>query len=669
MGIWAALGPALIGAGSQLIGGAMADRGRRDQARRDAEQRRLDRETQERLAGNRGWQVADPVLTFGADEARRVYENRIGQGPYAQNVPRPTGGGASANQRQIADRARDLALGGLGAAGQAGTDYAANLLGGGAGPGAADLFRQAGDTASGLGSGTASGMYGQVFDRSMSGGGSPYTSAAADMYGQAFGTATGGSNEYLDPIFSLAQGMLGGGGGRAYGGGYGGGGGGSAGRQSLDPNRFDINLDDPRFTVDPTQFEIDAEGNLIDPSQALDSQGYISQMLGENAPVGAAASLAQIIADPFARSNPQLEDIVRLQQEDLNRAHEANIGQLKRQASDIGAYGGSDMQLAQAQMASDLGRNIERASTGLRFQDYNQRLADQMNALQMGTGMDTAAMAQAAAMEIAHRQDLTDREKANLTATIQRQLANQGTAAGLAQGNQGLAGQLAQANQQTGAGIYTTEAELNNRAAIAGAERGAASARAAQAAQAQREASALNALLGVAGLQNQSQLGRLDAMGGFAGGLGQLGLGQEGMDLQRLGLAGQLAQGQAGLEQAGLVGLLDAGGGLGNLELGTLGMVPGLEGMEMGQLGSAFGMAGDVARQNAVGAAQQQQWQRDRLLWDYEREANALNDLINQGLAIGSHVQSPTGVNPRMPGAAGAVPPQWRPPGLPIGMP
>lgn len=610
-------GSALLGVGTQLLGGLFGGGSARREASRnrehEAEMMRQQTQAQRDTAGRRGWGVVDPLLERAAGYAEDAYQQRVGQGPYRQNVSAPRRGpGASSGSRAIAGRAQELALGGPGQTTQAGMDYVQRTLGGQAPEGSSASYYQ--------------------------GGGDAYAALprgrGARMFQDAYGQARGGENEYIGQLFGAAQGLLPGGG--SAGGTTGGGAGGISGSAGLNPSAYNINADDPRFAIDPSQYNIDPTGGALGAPGEWDTRGWVGSMYDANAPVGAAGDIRALLDDPFAKSNPFLEDIVRMQGEDLQRAHSAELGRLNETAGNLGAYGGSDFQLARSQMAGELGRNVERAGTGLRYENFQNRMNDFMTAMQMGSQMDQQAAGQALQAEIFNRSDITDREKSNLAAQVQRELANQGTQAGLASGNLGAQLDIALGNQGTQAGLAQTGASLGTQRDIA--NQSAALTR--ESLTARQNADYLQAMLGAAGLQNESQLSRLGLMGDFAGGMG-------------------------GLETTGAAGQLDAGAGLGALEQGALGAIPGLEQIEMGRLGQAGALVGGVDRQNAASANAYNQarsrYDQSALQWDYNRRSQAVDDLIRQGLNIGGHIVQPAGT-PTTPYAqqTTSAPPQQR---------
>jgi len=333
-------------------------------------------------------------------------------------------------------------------------------------------------------------------------------------------------------------------------------------------------------------------------------------------------------------------------------------------AGNIGASGGSDFQLARAQAAGELGRNTERAGTNLRYQDFQNSTDRFMNAMQMGSAMDQAAAGQTLQAEIANRADLTDRQKADLSAQVQRELANQGTRAGILQGNQGVGAGLAQSNQGTQAGLALgnqgTGADLRGLGASLATQRAIANQQNSlgrDSLTARSNADYLNAMLGAAGLENDMTLGRLGAMGSFAGGQGAL---------EQAGAGGMVGAGTSlgALEEAGAGGINQAAGGLGALEQGSLAQIPALEGIGMDRLNQAGQLQNQVDARNAAASSAynnaMNQWNNNALNWDFNAGNTALNDLINQNRTIGGHIQSPTGLNPG--GGSGGAGAGGRPP-------
>lgn len=566
-------GMGAFGIAAPIVGGLLGGFLSSGSASRNA---RRDRESQERMnaasnqtsrdtAGSRGWDAADDLLRRGVGYAQDAYDNRMAMGGYRQNVRRPTRGrGASSGSRAIAGRAQELALAGPGRATDAGMDYVGRTLEGGAAP----------------------------------------PGSAAGMYQGAYNQAQGGSNQYIGQLFDAAQGLLPGG--ASAGGSSGGGGVGSGG----DPSQFNIDADDPRFQLDPSQYNIDTTGGSLGAPEDWDTRAWMSSLYGDDAAVGAAGDIRALLDDPFAKSNPELEKMIRLQEEGYQRSHSADLGRLNQMAGNMGSVGGSDYQLARSQMAGENARSIDQGATGLRYQNFEARMGDFMNAMQMGSQMDQTMAAQALQAEISNRSDITDRQKTDLMAQVQRELANQGTQAGLAQGNVGAQLDIALGNQgaQVGMSGQNTQRSIANAGFAIDRQ-----------SLAQREnQAALQAMFGAAGLENDQQLGRLDLMGNFAGGVGAL-------------------------------------------EQGALGAIPGLEGIEMDRLGQAAGIVGGVDRQNAARDANYNsalgRYQQNALQWDYGAQSGAVDDLIRQGRQIGGHITMPTGTPTQGYAQTGGAPP------------
>lgn len=86
---------------------------------------------------------------------------------------------------------------------------------------------------------------------------------------------------------------------------------------------------------------------------------------------------ARYLAAMGGDTNPYLDSVVNSSLGDITRSYGGALGSQLGQFSQGGAFGGSAHQEAMANSENELAQNLGRASTGLRYQDFNDRMGRQ----------------------------------------------------------------------------------------------------------------------------------------------------------------------------------------------------------------------------------------------------------------------------------------------------
>lgn len=119
-----------------------------------------------------------------------------------------------------------------------------------------------------------------------------------------------------------------------------------------------------------------------------------SSSSGGPAPVGAAGYIKDILNEKYLGEggNPYLDQLVTDANADISRAfNEQMIPGINTEFAGAGRYGSGAWQRAMGNAAGRYTEELAQSTNQLRYQDYNDRMGDLMNALGLGTQMDIAA--------------------------------------------------------------------------------------------------------------------------------------------------------------------------------------------------------------------------------------------------------------------------------------
>lgn len=119
-------------------------------------------------------------------------------------------------------------------------------------------------------------------------------------------------------------------------------------------------------------------------------------------PVGVVDDFRDILSGKYlSEENPHLEAVLARTKSQADDAFAEATRQNALRAAGGGMYGATPWQNIQAQAQEGYGTGLGQALGGIRYEEYERRMADLMNALQGGAAYDTAALDRAAQERIA----------------------------------------------------------------------------------------------------------------------------------------------------------------------------------------------------------------------------------------------------------------------------
>ena len=109
--------------------------------------------------------------------------------------------------------------------------------------------------------------------------------------------------------------------------------------------------------------------------------------------VGASGYIKDILDGKYLTENPQLQAVLDAANRRTTEQYQQGLAGLSAAAEGAGRLGGGSHQVADALQAQKFGQTLSDTEATTRYNDYNARMADIMQALGYGTGYDEALMA------------------------------------------------------------------------------------------------------------------------------------------------------------------------------------------------------------------------------------------------------------------------------------
>lgn len=121
--------------------------------------------------------------------------------------------------------------------------------------------------------------------------------------------------------------------------------------------------------------------------------GPVGKGIEQGLPVDAASHIREILGGKLLQENPHLDQLLARSRANVTEEFEKGaLPQLLTEWGAAGRFGSPGFRDAFERMGGRLARNLADVEVGARAQDYESRMGDMMQALGLGTGLDTAVL-------------------------------------------------------------------------------------------------------------------------------------------------------------------------------------------------------------------------------------------------------------------------------------